>query len=62
MSEVLKKYLATIDEVIAKGTYKDNWQSLMNHKVPDWYRDAKFGIFIHWGVYSVPAYGEWYPR
>jgi alpha-L-fucosidase len=31
--------------------------------VPDWYRDGKFGIFIHWGVYSVPAFGnEWYPR
>ena len=34
-----------------------------NMKPPDWYRDAKFGIFIHWGVYSVPAFGnEWYPR
>ena len=31
--------------------------------MPEWYRDAKFGIFIHWGVYSVPAFGnEWYPR
>ena len=36
---------------------------LENYKVPDWFRDAKFGIFIHWGVYSVPAFGsEWYPR
>ena len=34
-----------------------------NYKIPDWFRDAKFGIFIHWGVYSVPAFGnEWYPR
>jgi hypothetical protein len=32
-------------------------------EVPAWYLDAKFGIFIHWGVYSVPAFGnEWYPR
>ena len=31
--------------------------------VPNWYQDAKFGIFIHWGIYSVPAFGnEWYPR
>ena len=31
--------------------------------MPDWYLDAKFGIFIHWGVYAVPAFGnEWYPR
>lgn len=46
-----------------KEKYEANWQSLRQYKVPDWFRDAKFGIFIHWGVYSVPAYGsEWYPR
>ena len=34
-----------------------------NYKIPEWFRDAKFGIFIHWGVYAVPAFGnEWYPR
>ena len=33
------------------------------YETPNWYKDAKFGIFIHWGVYSVPAFGnEWYPR
>ncbi len=59
----LERYLQMIDDVIANGHYKDDWKSLQNHKVPDWYRNAKFGIFIHWGVYSVPAYGnEWYPR
>jgi len=41
-------------------TYKPTWQSLSSHPVPQWYQDAKFGIFIHWGVYSVPAYHEWY--
>ncbi len=57
-----KDYLKKIDEVIANGKYKDDWKSLNNHKVPDWYRNAKFGIFMHWGVYSVPAFGsEWYP-
>ena len=30
--------------------------SIRNHKVPDWFHDAKFGIFIHWGLYSVPAF------
>lgn len=46
--------------------YQANWKSLKKYTVPEWYRDAKFGIFIHWGVYSVPAYGgggifgEWY--
>ena len=36
---------------------------MATYQIPEWYQDAKFGIFIHWGVYSVPAYGnEWYPR
>jgi alpha-L-fucosidase len=46
------------------GPFQPNWKSIdSQYQVPDWYRDAKFGIFIHWGVYSVPAYhDEWYPR
>lgn len=36
--------------------YSDNWNSLDTRPVPTWFKDAKFGIFIHWGVYSVPAY------
>jgi alpha-L-fucosidase len=47
----------------AQERYQANWESLKKYQVPDWFRDAKFGIFIHWGVYSVPAFGsEWYPR
>jgi len=43
--------------------YEPNWESLKQYIVPDWFVDAKFGIFIHWGVYAVPAFGsEWYPR
>lgn len=43
--------------------YEATWQSLTQTSVPDWYLDGKFGIFIHWGLYSVPAFGnEWYPR
>jgi alpha-L-fucosidase len=39
------------------------WDSLAQYRTPDWFRDAKFGIFLHWGVYSVPAFGnEWYSR
>lgn len=47
-------------------TYQPTWESLDSRPVPQWYKDAKFGIFIHWGVYSVPAYStvgnyaEWY--
>jgi alpha-L-fucosidase len=52
-----------IDEVAAAGPYQASWSSLEKHETPAWYQDAKFGIFIHWGVYSVPAFGnEWYPR
>lgn len=59
----VKEYLKQIDDVIANGKYKDNWESLSNHKTPDWYCRDKLGIFIHWGIYSVPAYGsEWYSR
>ncbi len=59
----VKEYLKQIDEVIANGKYKDTWESLSGHKTPDWYYRDKLGIFIHWGIYSVPAYGnEWYPR
>ena len=59
----MQEYLKQIDQVIAEGKYKDDWDSLSAHALPKWFRDAKFGIFIHWGVYSVPAFGnEWYPR
>jgi len=43
--------------------YDQDWESLSKHPVPEWFKDAKFGIYTHWGVYSVPAFGnEWYPR
>jgi len=45
------------------GPFDPSWESLERYVVPEWYLDAKFGIFIHWGVYTVPAFGsEWYPR
>jgi len=59
------------DKKIAENTTKDsvqvfqpNWESIKkNYKDPTWFNNQKFGIFIHWGVYAVPAYGsEWYPR
>jgi alpha-L-fucosidase len=49
-------------------TYQPTWESLDQRPVPQWFRDAKFGIFIHWGVYSVPGwsskgqYAEWYQQ
>lgn len=52
----------------AEPRYAANWASLDARPMPAWYLDAKFGVFIHWGVYSVPAWGkpgeyaEWYWR
>ncbi|MEO6455336.1 MAG: alpha-L-fucosidase [Ginsengibacter sp.] len=47
----------------AQQQYRATWESLDKYQIPDWFRDVKFGIFIHWGVYSVPAFeSEWYPR
>ena len=43
--------------------YEPTWKSLQQYSVPKWFQDAKLGIFIHWGVYSVPAFSnEWYAR
>ena len=55
--------LKQVDSLDHQGPFRPDWESLKTYEVPEWYRDAKFGIFIHWGVYSVPAFGnEWYPR
>ncbi len=55
--------LATLDKTIAAGPYRDDWESLKQHKTPEWFHDAKFGIFLHWGLFSVPAFAnEWYSR
>lgn len=59
----IAEYIKEIDRVIEKGHFKDNWQSLSEFKMPQWYKKGRFGLFIHWGVYSVPATEtEWYPR
>ncbi len=58
-ADLLKK----VDSEDHLGPFRADWESLRKYEVPAWYKDAKFGIFIHWGVYSVPAFGnEWYPR
>jgi alpha-L-fucosidase len=46
------------------GPFQPNWESIQeNYKDPDWFRDGKFGIMMHWGIYSVPAHAsEWYVR
>ena len=55
--------LKQVDAADHHGPFRPDWESLQKYEAPEWYKDAKFGIFIHWGVYSVPAFGnEWYPR
>lgn len=55
--------LSTVEAVIASGPYADTWESLSQAPVPAWFTDAKFGIFTHWGLYTVPEYrNEWYSR
>ena len=55
--------LKNVDGGVAQGPFHASWDSLETYQAPPWYQDAKFGIFIHWGVYSVPAFeSEWYPR
>jgi alpha-L-fucosidase len=52
-----------VDKFDQEGPFRPDWESLQKYEAPEWYKDAKFGIFIHWGLYSVPAFGnEWYPR
>jgi len=61
--KLIEEAVKKIDAVAAKGPFGASWDSLQKYTVPKWYEDAKFGIFIHWGVYSVPAFdSEWYPR
>ena len=44
------------------GPYKPTWDSLLQYDAPDWYRDAKFGIWAHWSPQCVPEDGDWYAR
>lgn len=47
---------------IQPGPFKATRESLKTYSVPDWFRDAKFGIWAHWGPQSAPEYGDWYAR
>lgn len=58
-----REYLDLVERVIARGPYRPQWDSLTKAAVPDWFREKRLGIFVHWGLYSVPANSnEWYSR
>ena len=47
---------------VADGPFQANWESLTNYTTPDWFRDAKFGIWAHWGPQCEPEQGDWYAK
>ena len=49
-------------EPMARGKFEPTWESLQQYETPTWYRDAKFGIWAHWGPQCQPEYGDWYAR
>lgn len=60
LSQFALLFLATLASS-SEARYSPNWQSLDTRPIPDWYDDAKIGIFLHWGVFSVPSFGsEWF--
>ncbi len=55
-------FFSSDDLHIAEGPFQPNWNSLEQYKTPDWYRNAKFGIWAHWGPQCEPEFGDWYAR
>ncbi len=66
-------FVVLITQTAFSQQYKNNWKSIDSRPIPEWFEDVKFGIFIHWGLYAVPAwapanadigvyakYSEWY--
>jgi alpha-L-fucosidase len=61
---LLAAFVPVLKATPTNTTYKATWASVDTHNPsPEWFQDAKFGIYFHWGIFSVPAhYSEWYPR
>jgi len=51
-----------IPDLAGAGPYQPTWDSLLQYDAPEWYQDAKFGIWAHWTPQCVPEYGDWYAR
>jgi alpha-L-fucosidase len=52
----------TATEPMASGKFEPTWDSLRQYETPQWFRDAKFGIWAHWGPQCEPEQGDWYAR
>ena len=55
-------FLLNEEESILKGKFKPTWESLAQYQTPGWFRNAKFGIWAHWGPQCQPEFGDWYAR
>ena len=53
-----REELAALEEVNRTGAYQPTWESLDGHACPEWFEDAKFGMFLDWGLYSVPGWSR----
>jgi len=51
-----------LEEPAIEGPFQPTWESLQGYKTPEWYRDAKFGMWAHWGPQCQPEAGDWYAR
>jgi alpha-L-fucosidase len=51
-----------VPNLVGEGPFKPTWDSLLQYEAPEWYRDAKFGIWAHWSPQCVPEAGDWYAR
>ena len=58
MIKMARTDIMELNDVNSRGRYKPELQSLDQHEIPEWYRDAKLGIFVDWGLYSVAGYGD----
>ncbi len=54
--------LAPAGGLLPLGSFQPTWDSLSSYQTPDWFRDAKFGLWAHWGPQCQPEYGDWYAR
>jgi alpha-L-fucosidase len=54
--------VSPIPNLAGDGPYKSTWDSMLQYETPEWYRDAKFGIWAHWSPQCVPEAGDWYGR